>query len=346
MTSEEPKLMKNSPKMTENGPEEPETRTVLPTKITKCDIEMMRGKNKGLRCCDVHKYCTNARHAAYRDREGITLIRPGQLARIKSGPNVPKELLPKKAKEQAPIDLEDAVNAFTKKVPGSLPPPDLEEIKFEDVFKPTNSEDPIMDPNLNTGMTYCCLGSSKSGKTTLMINIWKKLKTKAKRGNKFINILYSNSLNAKIYAPMKRDKWTVCVPDYLPKMVKLQHRIQRHTNNHYRFFNLFDDIIDRKDDNLLRKMFMVLRNSNISTGICLHDPVLLASGNRGNINYLFMLKLNNAELVEKVVRRYLTPFLPGSMDQKIKTYQMLTKKRGVLLLDLLNNCLYHFYAKK
>jgi len=270
-----------------------------------CTFVIKNGPNKGKICNDINKICKNVNHRIF-----TTILEANE---IKNGGSL--------SSTNPPSD-------------------DYEMISLMDVF-----DKKIIDSNSETGFTYCVLGSSKSGKTTLSIKIFEELKERSKKP--FINFLYSMSLNAKIYEPYKKDKMTITVPFFLPKLIKSQYKINskmdggKNNNKKYKFFNFLDDIVDAKNEDQLKKMFLVYRNSNISTGICLHNITLLGNSNRGNVNYMFFLKLNNSEMIETAIRKYLMSYLVGDIAQKINTYVRLTQNYGVLFLDLLNNCLYY-----
>ena len=167
----------------------------------------------------------------------------------------------------------------------------------------------------NGGCSVCFLGSTRSGKTTflkwLMKNYFKK----------HFSILMSNSIHNEIYDSLKMD---VKSPLYCPRLVKDAYTINKETDNHYKFLMVLDDVVSAKFDKELLKLLAIYRNSNLSAIISIQSPVLLNSATRGNLNYVMLGKMNSDEQIEKTIKMYLTSYLKGKMDDKIRAYRELT----------------------
>jgi hypothetical protein len=174
------------------------------------------------------------------------------------------------------------------------------------------------------GVSFALIGSTRSGKTTLLKHILEKY------FEKHITILMSNSIHAPIY---KEIDDCIKSPLYSPRIIKEGYEINRKTNNHYPFLFVLDDVVDKKNDKELMKLLTIYRNSGLSTIISVQSPILLNTASRGNVNFVLLGKMNSDENIEKVVRMYLMSFLSGRVDDKIREYKRLTEDHHWLLVN-------------
>jgi len=183
------------------------------------------------------------------------------------------------------------------------------------------------------GASFCLMGSTRSGKTTLLKYILKHF------FNKHTKILMSNSIHAPIY---KEIDDCIKSPVYSHKVVKEGYEINRKTNNHYRICYILDDVVDKKNDKELLKLLTIYRNSGLSTIISLQSPILMNTAGRGNINFVCLGKMNSDENIEKCVRMYLMSFLKGRIDDKIRQYKILTEDHYWFMVNNLTGEVYRF----
>lgn len=186
------------------------------------------------------------------------------------------------------------------------------------------------------GVSFALIGSTRSGKTTLLKHILKEYFTKHTK------VLMSNSIHAPIY---KEIDDCVKSPIYSHKVIKEGYEINRKTNNHYRICYILDDVVDKKTDKELMKLLTIYRNSGLSTVISLQDPVLMSTTGRGNVNFVCLGKMNSDEKVEKVVRMYLTSYLTGRIEDKIRQYKALVDDHYWFMVDNINGFVYRFKIK-
>jgi hypothetical protein len=183
----------------------------------------------------------------------------------------------------------------------------------------------------NGGVSVCFLGSTRSGKTTFlkyMIDEYFK---------KHFKVLMSNSIHNPIYKDMKD---LVTSPLYIPKLVKEGYDINKNTKNHYDFLYILDDVVSAKFDKELLKLLAIYRNSNLSAIISIQSPVLLNSATRGNLNYVFLGRMNSDEQIEKTIKMYLTSYLDGKMVDKIRKYKEMTEDHHWVVIDNLSGDVY------
>jgi tRNA A37 threonylcarbamoyladenosine biosynthesis protein TsaE len=186
------------------------------------------------------------------------------------------------------------------------------------------------------GVSFCLIGSTRSGKTTLLKHIVDKYFPK------HIKVLMSNSIHAPIY---KEIDDCIKSPVYSHKVIKEGYEINRKTNNHYRICYILDDVVDKKNDKELMKLLTIYRNSGLSTIISLQSPILMNTTGRGNVNFVCLGKMNSDENIEKVVRMYLMSFLTGKIDDKIRQYKILTEDHYWFMVDNLEGTVYRFKIK-
>ena len=175
-----------------------------------------------------------------------------------------------------------------------------------------------------SGLSIMMIGSTRSGKSTALNYIMDNYYMP--KENKFINILFSNSLQSTVYDQYRDKKNVASSILYQPKVIKECYKINKETKNHYKFNIILDDIVDKKYDKELMKILTIYRNSRISCIITAQNVTIMNSIGRGNINHIFLFKLNSDEAIEKAVKAYLNSYFPSSfkMVDKIKKYKELT----------------------
>ena len=134
---------------------------------------------------------------------------------------------------------------------------------------------------------------------------------------------------------------------YSPKLLKnrwpasMAHRRAQHAGGPSvsKLF-ILDDIVTAKFDRELLKLLAIYRNSNLSAIISIQSPVLLNSATRGNLNYVLLGRMNSDEQIEKVIKMYLTSYIPGRMEDKIKAYRSLTEGYHWIVVENLQGAVY------
>lgn len=192
---------------------------------------------------------------------------------------------------------------------------------FED--KPFSLELP--DPETG-GVTIAMIGSTRSGKTTLLKHMLNKF------FDDYIGVLMSPSLHAPVYEDMKKS--LVKAPAYVPAVIDECYKINKDTKNHYPFLMVLDDIVTAKFDKTLMKSFTIYRNSGITTVMSVQNPIILNSVTRGNINFVMLGYLNSDEACERAIRMFCYASIPGkNIEAKIQEYKRLTADHHWLVLN-------------
>jgi GTPase SAR1 family protein len=197
------------------------------------------------------------------------------------------------------------------------------EDKPEEKIKEKGIKLPI---NPDKAYSFVFIGSTRSGKTTLMKYIVEKY------FNNAINIMMTESGQAEIYKDFKN---VVVCPTYMPDIIKDMYRINKGTYNKYRMNVIIDDAVGFRNDKQMTKLLTIYRNSNLSVCLTGQSKALLNATGRTNINFVFLGRLNSDEEIEKIIKAYLTSFFPSDLKiaDKIKKYKELTKNYHFIVLD-------------
>jgi hypothetical protein len=192
-------------------------------------------------------------------------------------------------------------------------------------------------PDTKFGCSMIFVGSTRSGKTTLMNYLFKR------HFESYISVLMSNSLNSDAYKYLKKQ----CVTSdwYHPEILKDMYKINHSTKNNYQFMVVIDDVPDKRNDAEIKRMLTIYRNSRISCMFCAQGLTMLDKLARGNINFVFLGRMNSSEEVERNIKSYLQGHFPTNlkMSEKIKLYRQMTENHQWLVLDQINN---HFFMTK
>ncbi len=150
-------------------------------------------------------------------------------------------------------------------------------------------KDGLFKPSDNTGKSTLILGSSFSGKTTLLVNELNKLSPT----DYTLIILFTESRNA---APLKKINLPVkIIEGFDESIVLFLKRINDQTNNRYNFLICIDDCVDQKHAKELSKMILLYRNSNISCVLSIQYPMLISKSSRSSFHQALLLGSRSLE---------------------------------------------------
>lgn len=153
-----------------------------------------------------------------------------------------------------------------------------------------------------TGNSTVILGSSKRGKSTLMMYIYNKF---YKDDKDLIATLFSGNHHIDAYKHSKNLLIGDGFNEQSEKYIKMQKYINSKTKNKYKFLNMFDDLLELKYRDILNRLILTYRNSNISTVICLQYTYLLSKMNRANVNNIIIFGANTEEAKRDLIELYL-----------------------------------------
>ena len=190
----------------------------------------------------------------------------------------------------------------------------------------------LPDPKFGVSMLF--LGSTRSGKTTLLNYFFKR------HFQDHISVLMSNSLNSDAYDYLK--KRTVKSDFYHTEVLKEMYKINHGTKNHYEFLAIIDDVPDKREDPEIKRLLTIYRNSRISCMICAQIATMVNKMARSNINYVFLGRMNSSSEIERNIKDYLQGHLPTTMKmtEKIRLYKQLTEFYTWIVLDQINGTMF------
>jgi hypothetical protein len=186
-------------------------------------------------------------------------------------------------------------------------------------------------PDNKFGCSIMLIASTRAGKTTMLNHIFETYFKDC------ITAVHTNSLQSDIYKEMK--KHTIACPMYLPQIIKDCYKINKACNNKYRFLHIIDDVVDKKYDKTLMRLFTYWRNSRISGIITAQEISIMNSIQRSNINFILLGRLNSDMAIEKVIKSYLRSYFPKTMNLNdcIKAYKDLTSDHHFIVMDCIND---------
>jgi GTPase SAR1 family protein len=173
------------------------------------------------------------------------------------------------------------------------------------------------------------IGSSKSGKTTLIKYLLKK------HFADDLKVFMTQSPQADIYNSIKSE--CAFAPAYIPDILKTCSKINRETKNHYPFLVVIDDVTGVKNDPQMTKLLCLYRNHSISSMVCGQDLTLLSATGRANLNHIVLMAQRTSNRIEDNCKQFLRGYLPRnlSMDERIELYKRLTEDHCFLWIDAL-----------
>lgn len=150
---------------------------------------------------------------------------------------------------------------------------------------------------------------------------------------KHITTVMSNSLQSDAYDYIK--KYCILSDLYHPEMLKDMYTINHSTNNHYQFCIVLDDLTNIKNDKEYLRLLTIYRNSRISCIVSAQGISMFNKTARGNINYVFLGRLNSDAEVEKVIKEYLVSYYPKNLNmaEKITKYRQETDGHWFYVID-------------
>lgn len=190
--------------------------------------------------------------------------------------------------------------------------------------------DTLQFPDNKFGFSVLLCASTRAGKTSMLNFLYNKC------FRKHITTVMSNSLNSDAYDYVKR--YCILSDLYHPELLKEMYKINHATENHYQFCLILDDLTNVKNDKEYLRLLTIYRNSRISCIVSAQGISMFNKTARGNINFVFLGRLNSDAEVEKVVKEYLLSYYPKSMNiaEKITKYRRETEDHWFYVIDQVN----------
>lgn len=190
-----------------------------------------------------------------------------------------------------------------------------------------------------TGTSLLILGSSKSGKTTLVCELVKMFYD----GPDFITTLFAANPQIEEYSNFERVLLAEGFTRDHEAYIKSQQYVNKKTDNKYPFCNVFDDQIDLRDSKLLANLILSFRNSMMSSIVCLQGAKILKPTCRSNMNNLICMWFNSEEMIQQVLQIFIGDYfnrigIPRS--NHVTAYRSFTRNHGYLYLHILSETLW------
>jgi len=210
--------------------------------------------------------------------------------------------------------------------------------KKEEKVKINLLNDINLDLDKDTGNTTVIYGSSKRGKSTLLMHLYKKYY------EDYISLLFGENLQKDLYNDPKHK--LIKINHFVPDLIEMTKVINGKTKNKYPFVIMLDDIIDQKMNKILMKLILSYRNSNISTVVSLQNVMLFKKENRTNVNNIIFFGFNEDRDIEDVIKRYFNSYLKNmKIEEKILWYKENTQNHKFIYYNPRKN-LFTFHQLK
>lgn len=199
---------------------------------------------------------------------------------------------------------------------------------------PLQNIDTLLFPDAKFGCSFLLLGSTRSGKSTLINYIFDKY------FKKHISVLMSNSLQSEAYKPLK--KYCVTSDIYHPEVIREMYQINHALNNHYQFMTIIDDVSHVRHDKQYQRLLTIYRNSRISAIVSAQALTMFDRNCRSNINFVLLGRLNSDTAIEGVIKEYLISYFPKNinMAEKVTLYRQMTENHHWYLIDNINGVIF------
>lgn len=185
-----------------------------------------------------------------------------------------------------------------------------------------------------TGNTVFLVGSSKQGKSTLLMHIYDKYYAREKD---LISILWTANPHIPLYK--HHDKLIVSGVwnKDAEEVIQEEKKIQTKTKNKYQFLNMFDDVINVRNNALMDNLVMTYRNAKMSSIISLQYSNLMSKCCRANVNGICAFGFNTDEAILVIIKTFLSGFLRklGVRDEtdQINFYREATKDHSFIYIQ-------------
>jgi hypothetical protein len=195
---------------------------------------------------------------------------------------------------------------------------------------PVKNIEELQVPDPKFGFSILLCASTRAGKTSMLNFLYEK------HFKKHITTVMSNSLNSDAYDHIKQ--YCILSDLYHPEMLKEMYTINHSTENNYQFCIILDDLTNVKNDKEYLRLLTIYRNSRISCIVSAQGISMFNKTARGNINFVFLGRLNSDAEVEKVVKEYLISYYPKNLNmaEKITMYRRETTEHWFYVIDQVN----------
>ena len=216
------------------------------------------------------------------------------------------------------------------------------------------SKSEMQNPKSKNGVTFAFLGSSGCGKSTLIKlvfieQIFGKKAAKAQGLDEFIIEILTQSSKSDAFKDLPKEI-LVDSKGLDEDNINFCYHMNEHYDKKYNFMIMLDDVLEVRHKSMVQRMFLTMRNTNISSLISLQYPKLIPVSIRTSVYFVLFMYFNNDEGTEQAVRGWLSSYLPGkTLREKMLQYRNWVlgsdgKGHNFFLVDNLNHKTYRVDA--
>lgn len=195
-------------------------------------------------------------------------------------------------------------------------------IPLAQIVKEGKSE--LQGDGKRNGVTFAFMGSSGCGKSSairkvFIEQVFGKEATKGEE-KEFIIQIFTESSKSDAFKDL--DKSILVDTKGLDEdNINFCYHMNEEYDKRYNFFIILDDVLDINYKQLVRRMFLTMRNTNISSLVSLQWPNLIPKSIRTSVYFSLCFHFNNLEGAEVIIRGWMSRYLPGkNIREKIDAY--------------------------
>lgn len=210
------------------------------------------------------------------------------------------------------------------------------------------AKEKMQGPEKANGITFAFMGSSGCGKSTVIMKvfvdqIFGKKATRSRKDKEYIIQIFTQSAKSDAFKELPKD--VLVDPKGLDEdNINFCYHMNEEYQKKYNFFLMLDDVLDIRYKDLVQRMFLTMRNTNISSLISIQYPKLIPVSIRTSVYFALFFFFNNDEATEQAVRGWLSAYLPGkTIREKIYYYRewvLQNDGHNMFLMDNLNHRCY------
>lgn len=210
------------------------------------------------------------------------------------------------------------------------------------------AKEKMQGPEKANGITFAFMGSSGCGKSTVIMKvfigqIFGKQATRSRKDREYIIEIFTQSAKSDAFKELPKD--IMVDPKGLDEdNINFCYHMNEEYQKKYNFFLMLDDVLDIRYKDLVQRMFLTMRNTNISSLISIQYPKLIPVSIRTSVYFALFFFFNNDEATEQAVRGWLSAYLPGkTIREKIYYYRewvLQNDGHNMFLMDNLNHRCY------
>lgn len=247
------------------------------------------------------------------------------------------------SKKKRKLDKHEPVG---KEIPSIHSKMSLEGIPLHEVLIEAKAK--MNGPEKRNGLTFALMGASGCGKSTVIRKLFLELvfgkeAVKSRGEKEYIIQIFTESAKSDAFKDLGKEV-LVDSKGLDEDNINFCYHMNENYEKKYNFFILLDDVLDIRHKSLLQRMFLTMRNTNISSLVSLQYPKLIPLSIRTSVYFTFFFHFPNEEAIEIIVRAWLGRYLPGRLTrEKIVGYlkwTCLNDSHNFWMVDNLNHKCY------